>query len=77
MKESDVIVLEEPRLSLGDLFYMPATSNPVTIDVQDFSVTPSSTNSPTNLKIIKGSSGSASYVVTGLGGYPDNEQKRR
>jgi subtilase family serine protease len=54
---------------IGDLFYMPATSNPVTIDVQDFSITPSSTNSPTNLKIIKGSSGSASYVVTGLGGF--------
>jgi len=54
---------------VGDLFYMPATSNPVTIDVQDFSITPSGTNSPTDLKIIKGSSGSASFVVKGLGGF--------
>lgn len=59
---------------VGDLYYMPGTSNPVTIDVQDFSITPSPTNPATNLQIIKGSSGSASFVVTGLGGFNNQIQ---
>ena len=54
---------------LGDLYYAPGTSNPVTIDVQDFSITPAPTNPPTDLKIVKGSSGSASFIVKGLGGF--------
>ncbi len=56
---------------VGDLYFAPGTSNPVTIDVQDFSITPSPTNPPTNLTIVKGTSGSASFIVTGLGGYND------
>jgi hypothetical protein len=59
---------------VGDLYFAPATSNPVTIDVQDFSITPSPTNPPNNLNIIKGASGSASFVVTGLGGFNNEIQ---
>jgi hypothetical protein len=56
---------------VGDLYFQPGTSNPVTIDVQDFSITPAPTNPPNNLTIVKGSAGSASFIVTGLGGYND------
>lgn len=59
---------------LGDLYYAPGTSNPVTIDVQDFSIAPSPNNSQTNLNIIKGTAGSASFIVTGLGGFGDKIQ---
>lgn len=59
---------------VGDLYFAPGTSNPVTIDVQDFSITPAPTNPPTNLNIIKGSSGSASFIVTGLGGFNNEIQ---
>ena len=55
---------------VGDLFYAPGTSNPVTITVQDFSITPTGTP-PTDLDIIKGSSGQTTFVVTGLGGFND------
>jgi hypothetical protein len=54
---------------VGDSFYEANTSNSITIDVEDFSITPSNNNPPTNLSIVKGSSGSASFVVTGLGGF--------
>lgn len=54
---------------VGDSFYMPGTSNSVALAVQDFTIVPSSGNSPTNLNIIKGNSGSASFVVSALGGY--------
>jgi hypothetical protein len=59
---------------VGDLYFAPGTSNPVTIDVQDFSITPSPGNPPNNLTIVKGTSGSASFVVTGLGGYNNQIQ---
>jgi len=59
---------------VGDLYYAPGTSNPVTIDVQDFSITPAPTNPPTNLTIVKGSSGSASFIVKGLGGFNQQVQ---
>jgi hypothetical protein len=59
---------------VGDLYYAPGTSNPVTIDVQDFSITPAPTNPPNNLNIIKGTSGSASFIVTGLGGFNNEIQ---
>ncbi len=61
-------------LYVGDLYFAPGTSNPVTIDVQDFSITPAPGSPPTNLNIIKGSSGSASFVVTGLGGFNNQIQ---
>ncbi len=59
---------------VGDLYYAPGTSNPVTINVQDFTLTPSSSNPGTNLTIPKGSSGSASFVVAGLGGFANQIQ---
>ena len=59
---------------LGDSFYQPGTSNSITINVQDFAITPSSTNPPTNLTIVKGSSGAASFNVTGLGGFNNQIQ---
>jgi hypothetical protein len=59
---------------VGDLYFAPGTSNPVTIDVQDFSITPAPTNPPNNLNIIKGTSGSASFIVTGLGGFNNEIQ---
>jgi hypothetical protein len=54
---------------VGDLFYATGTSNSITINVLDFSIAPSGTNSPTNLSIVKGTAGTASFVVTGLGGF--------
>lgn len=59
---------------VGDSFYQPGTSNSITISVQDFAITPSPTNPPTNLTIVKGSSGSASFSVTGLGGFNNQIQ---
>jgi hypothetical protein len=59
---------------LGDAFYQPGTSNPITLAVLDFSITPASTNPPTNLTIVKGSSGQASFVVSGLGGFNNQIQ---
>lgn len=54
---------------LGDTYYATGTSLPVYVTVQDFTLTPASTNPPENLTVVKGSSGSASYVVNGLGGF--------
>jgi subtilase family serine protease len=59
---------------MGDLYFAPGTSNPVTINVLDFSITPAPTNPPTNLTIVKGSSGAASFIVTGLGGFNNQIQ---
>lgn len=52
---------------LGDNYYAASTAAPKTITVQDFTITAVS-NSP-NLTIVKGGTGSASFLVTGLGGY--------
>src|SRR5215472_1111067 len=54
---------------VGDLFYAAATSNAVTVTIQDFSLAPGLNNPPADLDINKGQSGTFSYVVTGLGGY--------
>ena len=54
---------------VGDLFYASGTSNSITVSVLDFSIAPSGTNPPTNLNIVKGTAGTASFVVTGLGGF--------
>ncbi len=59
---------------VGDAFYQPGTSNAITITVQDFSLVTVSPNPPTNLTIVKGSSGQASFTVTGLGGYNNQIQ---
>jgi hypothetical protein len=54
---------------LGDTYYAAATSLPVTVVIQDFSITASGTNPPENLTIVQGASGSASYIVNSLGGF--------
>ena len=59
---------------VGDAFYQPGTSNSVTIRVQDFTIAPAPTNPPTYLNIVKGSSGQASFVVSGLGGFNNQIQ---
>lgn len=59
---------------LGDLYYDTETSNLLTLTIQDFTLTPSPTNPPTNLTIVQGSSGSASFIVTGLGGFNNEVQ---
>jgi Pro-kumamolisin, activation domain/Bacterial Ig-like domain (group 3) len=59
---------------VGDSFYQAGTSNPITITVLDFSITPAATNPPTNLTIVKGSTGQASFVVSGLGGFNNQIQ---
>jgi hypothetical protein len=59
---------------LGDLYYDAATSNLLTLDIQDFTITPAPTNPLTNLNIVQGTSGSASFVVGGLGGFNNTVQ---
>jgi hypothetical protein len=61
-------------LYMGDLYYDAALSNALKLDVEDFTITPAPSNPPTNLTIVQGSSGTASFVVTGLGGFNDQVQ---
>jgi subtilase family serine protease len=53
----------------GDSNYGSSTSNLLTINVQGFTLTASSSNPPTNLNLTKGGAGSESFVITGVGGY--------
>ena len=53
----------------GDLTYDAATSNILTLTVEGFVLAPASTNPPTNLNIVQGSAGSASFTITGQGGF--------
>jgi hypothetical protein len=53
----------------GDLYYDAELSNLLTLAVEDFSISPAAANPPTNLNIVQGSSGSAAFVITGLGGF--------
>ena len=53
----------------GDFYYDAADSNLLTLDVQNFTIVPAPSNPATNLNIIQGTSGSASFIVSGLGGY--------
>ena len=57
---------------LGDTSYDTETSNILTLGVENFTITPSPSNPPTNVDIVQGASGTASFIVTGLGGL-DNE----
>jgi hypothetical protein len=54
---------------VGDAVYAAATSNAITITVQDFALTPGPDNPPSDLDIIKGTSGQFSFIVSGLGGF--------
>ena len=58
----------------GDLYYDAATSNLLSLDVQDFTITPAPSNPPTNLNIVQGAAGSAAFVITGLGGFNNEVQ---
>ena len=57
----------------GDSYFAIGTSNTVTVTVQDFSVAPAPSN-PSNLTIMKGQSGTASFIVSGLGGFGNQIQ---
>jgi hypothetical protein len=59
---------------LGDASYDTETSNVLTLGVENFTITPSSSNPPTNLDIVQGQSGTVSFIVTGLGGFGDQIQ---
>ena len=54
---------------LGDAGYDSETSNVLTLDVENFTITPSPSNPLTNLDIVQGQSGTASFVVSGQGGF--------
>ena len=58
----------------GDAYYASATSNPLTLTVEDFTITPAASNPPTNLNINKGGAGSASFVIAGAGGFNNQVQ---
>lgn len=58
----------------GDTVYGSATSNPVAINVQGFTLTASPSNPPTNLNIAKGGAASESFIVTSVGGYAGQVQ---
>ncbi len=54
---------------LGDAGYDPETSNVLTLGVENFTITPSPSNPPTNLDIVQGQSGTASFNISGQGGF--------
>jgi hypothetical protein len=58
----------------GDLYFDPGTSNALSLDIQNFTITPSPSNPPTNLNIVKGDAGSASFIISGLGGFNNEIQ---
>jgi len=55
----------------GDSYYAVGTSNAITITVEDFALGQSPSG---NLTVIKGQSGQASFIVSGLGGYNNQIQ---
>jgi hypothetical protein len=58
----------------GDTVFGAGTSAPLAIDVQAFAIAPAATNPATNLDIVRGGSGSESFVVTSAGGYTGQVQ---
>jgi subtilase family serine protease len=58
----------------GDLYYDAGNSNLLTLNIEDFTIVPSPSNPATNLNIVQGTSGAASFVVTGLGGFNNTIQ---
>jgi len=59
---------------LGDLTFQTTTSNVIVLTLQGFSIAASPTNPPTNLTITQGAAGTASYVVSALGGFASQVQ---
>jgi hypothetical protein len=54
---------------VGDTVYATATSNTVSVTVQDFTLTPGPDNPPSDLDIVKGASGQFAFTVSGVGGF--------
>ena len=54
---------------LGDASFATETSNILTLGIENFTIAPSTSNPPTNLDIVKGESGTASFIVSGQGGF--------
>lgn len=52
----------------GDTYYQTATSNLLSLDIQDFELTMTGGDSP-NLTVVKGASNSIGVTITGYGGY--------
>lgn len=59
---------------VGDQTFASATSNAISLTLQDFTITPGAGNPPGDLDIVKGSSANASFVITGLGGFKNQVQ---
>ena len=59
---------------VGDLYYDSETSNLLTLNILDFTITPSPSNPSTNLNIVQGTSGSAGFLISGLGGFSNTVQ---
>jgi hypothetical protein len=59
---------------IGDVYYNSGTSNVLSLSIEDFTIIPSPSNPATNLNIVQGTAGAASFVVTGEGGYTSTIQ---
>ena len=59
---------------VGDSYYDSETSNLLTLNILNFTVTPSPSNPATNLNIVQGASGSATFVISGQGGFAGTVQ---
>jgi subtilase family serine protease len=59
---------------VGDLYFNSGTSNSILIDILDFSIAPDPSTPAPGITIVKGSSGTATFDITGLGGFTDQVQ---
>jgi hypothetical protein len=59
---------------VGDSYYDAETSNALSLTVQNFVLAAASTNPAEGLTIVKGSSGTASFTITALGGFTGKVQ---
>lgn len=53
----------------GDAFYNSGISNSITLGIEDFTITADASNPATNLNIVQGGAGSATFDINGLGGF--------
>ena len=53
----------------GDASFNSATSSPITVTVQAFTIAPAAGNPATGLTLTQGASGSESFLIAGLGGF--------
>ncbi len=58
----------------GDNYFDAETSNILTLNILDFTITASPSNPSTNLNIVQGTSGSASFLISGEGGFSGTVQ---